>query len=240
MPDAVFTHPRLAAIYDALDGDRSDLAPYLAIAQEVGARRVVDLGCGTGTLALLLTAAGCEVVGVDPAGASLDVARAKRGADGVRWIEDDASALPALGADLAVMTGNAAQAVVDPADWAATLAGVRRAVRPGGWFVFETRDPAARAWGEWNPAASRSVTHVAGVGSVESWVELLSVALPLVSFRWTFSFAADGAVLTSDSTLRFRERDEVEASLVRAGFEVAEVRDAPDRPGRELVFLARR
>ena len=42
------------------------------------------------------------------------------------------------------------------------------------------------------------------------------------------------------STLRFRTRAEVEASLVAAGFAVADVRDAPDRPGRELVFLARR
>jgi hypothetical protein len=47
-------------------------------------------------------------------------------------------------------------------------------------------------------------------------------------------------VLTSDSTLRFRSRAEVEASLRAAGFAVAEVRDAPDRPGLALVFIARR
>jgi hypothetical protein len=51
---------------------------------------------------------------------------------------------------------------------------------------------------------------------------------------------SDGAVLTSDSTLRFRSRVEVEESLVDAGFVVDEVRDAPDRPGREFVFVARR
>lgn len=61
-----------------------------------------------------------------------------------------------------------------------------------------------------------------------------------VSFRWTCVFAADGQVLTSDSTLRFREREEVGAELVAAGFVVEDVRDAPDRPGRELVFVARR
>jgi len=47
-------------------------------------------------------------------------------------------------------------------------------------------------------------------------------------------------VLASDSTLRFREREEVEAALVEHGFVVDEVRDAPDRPGREFVFVARR
>jgi hypothetical protein len=60
-----------------------------------------------------------------------------------------------------------------------------------------------------------------------------------VSFRSTFTFS-DGEVLTSDSTLRFRGRDEVAGSLEAAGFAVAEVRDAPDRPGREFVFIARR
>jgi len=68
----------------------------------------------------------------------------------------------------------------------------------------------------------------------------VSVKLPLVTFRWTFIFVADGSVLTSDSTLRFRERFEIERDLAAHGFEVEGVRDAPDRPGREFVFIARR
>jgi hypothetical protein len=51
---------------------------------------------------------------------------------------------------------------------------------------------------------------------------------------------SDREVLTSVSTLPFRARDEVEAALVAHGFAVDEVRGAPDRPGREFVFFARR
>jgi hypothetical protein len=40
--------------------------------------------------------------------------------------------------------------------------------------------------------------------------------------------------------LRFRDRAEIENSLAEAGFELIEIRDAPDRPGREFVFLSRR
>ncbi|CAM5676881.1 Class I SAM-dependent methyltransferase OS=Streptomyces tendae OX=1932 GN=GUR47_05495 PE=4 SV=1 [Streptomyces tendae] len=47
-------------------------------------------------------------------------------------------------------------------------------------------------------------------------------------------------MLTSDSTLRFREREEVAADLAGQGYVVREVRDAPDRAGREFVFVARR
>jgi hypothetical protein len=36
MADEIFEHPRLAAIYDPLDPDRSDLDVYVAIAEELG------------------------------------------------------------------------------------------------------------------------------------------------------------------------------------------------------------
>lgn len=213
---------------------------YVAVAEEFGARRVLDVGCGTGTFALLLADRGIEVTGVDPAGGSLDVARGKPGAGRVRWIHGDATALPPMRADLATMTANAAQAIVEPTDWEGTLRGVHDALRPGGQFVFETRVPARRAWQEWNREASHEITEIPGVGAVERWVEVTDVSGPLVTFRWTVTFASDGQVLTSDSTLRFRERDEVEAALVAHGYTVEEVRDAPDRPGREFVFFARR
>ena len=239
MADAIFEDPRLAAMYDALDPDRSDLDVYRAIADELGARRVLDVGCGTGTFALLLADNGLEVTGVDPANASLDVARAKRGAERVRWILGDATALPPLEVDLATMTGNVAQAIVDESVWDGTLRGVYNALRPGGYLVFETRDPAYEAWREWTRAASHEVTEIDGIGAVENWAELTAVDLPVVSFRWTFVFP-DGDVLTSESTLRFRERDQVQATLVAHGYVVDDVRGAPDRPGREFVFFARR
>lgn len=113
-------------------------------------------------------------------------------------------------------------------------------LRPGGCFVFETRDPARRAWKAWNPDTSRRITDIDAVGPVEEWHEVLEVNGPLVTFRSTNVFHSDGEVLTSHSTLRFRERAEVEEDLVRCGYDVLEVRDAPDRPGLEFVFIARR
>ncbi len=241
MADEIFEHPRLVAIYDAHnDPDRSDLDVYVAIADELHAHRVLDVGCGTGSFALLLAGRGLEVTGVDPAAGSLAVARAKPGAGSVRWIHGDATALPSMQVDLATMTGNVAQAIVDPQNWEGTLRGVYDALRPGGHLVFETRDPANRAWQEWNRAASHKITQVPGVGKVESWGEVLDVSGPLVTFRHTWIFASDGQTLTSESTLRFRERDEVEAALVAGGYVMEEVRGAPDRPGREFVFFALR
>ena len=240
MADALFEEPRLAAVYDPLDPDRDDLDVYAAVAVEFGARTVLDIGCGTGTFACLLAGRGVEVVGVDPAAASLDVARAKPGAGRVRWVQAEAADLPPLQVDLATMTGNVAQVFVTGREWRAALRSAFASLRPGGRLVFETRDPAAKAWLEWNRAGSLSGAEVPGVGMVQSWAEVSAVHADLVSFRSTFVFEADGTTLTSDSTLRFRRREEVADSLRSAGFELDDLRDAPDRPGRELVFIARR
>lgn len=240
MADECFGHPRLAAIYDPLNPDRSDLDAYIRMTEEFGARWVLDIGCGTGVFAHLLADCGIEVVAVDPAEASIDVAEGKPGSERVRWIRGDATALPQLRVDLATMTANVAQAIVAPAIWQETLRKVREALRPGGRLVFETRNPARRAWEEWNREESYRVTEIPGVGAVESWVQVTDIIWPLVTFRRTYVFVGDGQVLTSDSTLRFRERQEIEADLIEQGYVVDDIRDAPDRPGREFVFLARR
>lgn len=238
--DEEFRHPRLAAIYDAFDPDRSDLDAYIELIEQFGGRRVLDVGCGTGTLALILADRGYDVVGVDTAPASLVVARAKDSAQRVRWVDGDACAAQVTDRDVAVMTANVAQAVADPASWDATLDAIHAALRPDGYLIFESRDPADRGWERWTRHQTYESTMIAGVGSVATWTDVTSIDGPLVTFRSTWVFASDGETLTSVSTLRFRQRAEIEADLVKHGFTVLDVRDAPDRPAREFVFLAQR
>lgn len=241
MPDLAFSHPRLAAVYDPLDPDRSDLDAYLQIvADELGARSLLDVGCGTGTLALLAAERGIDVVGVDPASASVEVARAKPGAEAVRWIVGTVADLPAMRVDAATMTANVAQVFLDDAEWAATLERIREALRPGGTLVFEARRPEVRAWEGWTRERTRQVVAIPDVGDVEDWVEVTGVDGELVTFVSPTIFHGDGTRIDSVSTLRFRSRAAIEASLVDAGLDVVDVRDAPDRPGREWVYLATR
>jgi hypothetical protein len=164
----------------------------------------------------------------------LDVARAKPGARSVRWIHGAATSVaPDVRVDVVTCTGNAVQAIVDDADWHSTLDAVHRILVRDGHFVFETREPSVRAWESWNRRESYAV-----VDGIESWEEVASVEWPLVTFDSTTVFP-DGKRVVATSTLRFRARDEVETDLRSHGFTVVDVRDAPDRPGRELVFIAR-
>lgn len=226
------------ATYDTFDGPRDDLDLYVAIVKEAGASSVLDVGCGTGVLARRLAASGLDLVAVDPAPASLDVARAGAGGELVRWIHGDATALPDLAVDVATMTGNVAQVFLTDGEFAAALAGIRGALRPGGWVVVETRDPSRRAWERWDRDHTFATADVPDVGRVTTWCDLVTVESPLVTFRWTNVFEDSGDTLTSDSTLRFWERDEVTDLLTATGFDVLDVRDAPDRPGAEFVFVA--
>ena len=236
MADVQFEDPRLAGLYDRLDPVRHDLDLYVAMVDEFGASSVLDIGCGTGTFACLLAESGLDVVGVDPAAASLAVARSKPAAGRVRWINTSATALPPLRVDLVTMTGNVAQVFVGDDEWLAVLLATRRSLRSGGRIVFESRDPSRRAWDSWTKRKSLTRNFVPDVGLVESWTEVVTVSNQLVTFTSTFDF--EGEILTSESTLRFRSRDDIEDSLNAAGFALLEVRDAPDRPGLEFVYVA--
>lgn len=240
MPDQIFANPRLAEIYDHLQGDRPDFDLYLALLDQLGAKTVLDLGCGTGSLASLLIERGLAVIGVDPAAASLEVAKEKPGAELVRWIHGDATNLPELTVDAAIMTGNVGQVFVSDESWMATLQGLANAVRQDGHLIFEVRDPSKQAWLGWTRERTESRRDIPDVGPVTSWVQITEVALPYVTFESRYLFEADDSELVSTSTLRFRDKAEIEGSLATAGFAVSEIRDAPDRPGLEWVFVARR
>ncbi len=246
-----FEDPRLVALYDAWGVGREDTAFWLALAREVEAATVVDIGCGTGEITVALAQQGSRVTGVDPSRAMLEVARSRPGGDLVRWIEGDASRLGGDDsdgpADLAIMTAHVSQVIHDEVAWRRTLAQAHRALRPGGTLAFESRNPAARGWLHWTPASRRRLDHPS-LGAVEVWVEVVELraeaAGDLVCTRIHYLFAS-GEELTSDNTLRFRSQAAITGALAQAGFSVRAVYGDWDRSpvldtSPELIFVANR
>ncbi len=240
MPDQQFANPRLAEIYDELDSDRGDLLLYMELIEKCNAKSVLDIGCGTGSLLSLLAGRGYNLTGVDPANASLDIAKRKHGAESISWIHGDSSLAPKESADVAVMTGNVAQVFIEDEAWFENLSNIHRAVKSDGRLIFESRDPNKRAWEKWNRKSTISETDIPGIGTVVSWTEVTEVSLPLVSFTSTYRFKRNGDVLKSDSTLCFRSKEDIERSLIETGFSSLDILDAPDRPGKEFVFVAKK
>src|SRR4051794_21951268 len=105
-------------------------APLLAQLAARPGERILDLGCGDGTLTEQIAAAGASVVGID-ASPEMVAGAARRGLD-ARLI--DATKLP-FEIEFDAAFSNAVLHWVTDAD--AVLRGVYRALKPGGRFVAE-------------------------------------------------------------------------------------------------------
>ena len=131
---------RVAVQYDALRGHPPEVSGEIgqAIAAQMDEHaRVLELGVGTGRIALPVAAAGCEVFGVDLSAHMLAALSRRLRADGltnVHLAQGDITALPFRDG---VFDGAMAVHVLHlVADWAAVLTQVSRLVRPGGTLVL--------------------------------------------------------------------------------------------------------
>ncbi|MEV5880948.1 methyltransferase domain-containing protein [Streptomyces sp. NPDC052101] len=245
MVDHSFTDLTLAALYDALNpwGPGDDF--YLGLVRE--ARSVLDIGCGTGRLLRRARTEGHRgrLMGLDPAPAMLVQARQAQ-PDGVEWVLGDTRVRRWDGEfDLVVMTGHAFQELVEDEEIRSCLRGVSAALADGGRFVFETRNPAARAWERWTPERVYEITDADGT-PVRVWHE---VQQPLtggrVRFTETYASTPWPTPRVCRSILRFLGPEALTAFLAEAGLTVvAQYGDWGRSPlshaGPEIITVARR
>ena len=217
MPCTAYTDPRLAACYDSANPPDAGDAYYLALAGDEP-KTILDMGCGTGRLAVALAERGHRVTGADPSEGMMKVARNRASAERVRWVDSDAANL-ALEArfDLIIMTGHVFQVFLEDDDVRATLRALRRHLAPGGRLAFETRNPLVEEWRDWIPSLTRETIQVPGIGAVEMHYDIADASSAFVTFETHFRFSASDIVI-APTTLRFVSRDELAAFLAEAGF----------------------
>ena len=228
-PSACYADPRLAALYDALNPPDASTAFYLGLPGPPPAR-ILDMGCGTGALACEFAARGHHVTGADPAAAMLAVARARPGGGRVRWIQAGAAGLVAGGRyDLIIMTGHVFQLLLEDSDVRAALRVAASRLAPAGRIAFETRNPAAAEWQDWNPRETGQRVEVAGLVA-DVHYDISAVMGELVTYETCFRFAGSGedagghgtadgdsADVVVPDTLRFMDQGQVAAFLAGAG-----------------------
>lgn len=106
--------------------------------------RVLDVGCGSGRLAVTLAPLVAHVTGIDLTPAMLDQARAlqaKAGVSNVEWLQADSRCLPV--ADRAFSLVVSSSMFHHAADPLSTLAEMRRACAPGGRIAVLDLTPTA-------------------------------------------------------------------------------------------------
>jgi SAM-dependent methyltransferase len=170
--DASTYGERFADVYDDWYADVSDVgATVAAVAALAEGGSVLELGIGTGRLALPLAERGVEVWGVDASPAMLDRLRAKPGARAVRAVVGDFARLDAVAGlpdrvTVVLVAFNTFFNIPEEAGQRRCLAAVARLLGPGGRLVLEAFVPDVDAdgpRGDVAPAvveADRVVLHV--------------------------------------------------------------------------------
>ncbi len=211
---------RLAAIYDMDNPDGPDHDFFRALADHMLATRITDLGCGTGILTVTLAGEGREVTGIDPAPAMLDHARRRPRAEEVRWIHGTSNMIEPASADLVLMTGNVAMHILGD-EWHQTLHAIARGLRDGGLIAFESRNPEAKAWEQWDAPESDRLTPAGPL--CESTVVDTPDEQGVVVMHCHTEFLDDHYVLDVDQALQFRSHDQIVNDLRGAGLRLEAV-----------------
>lgn len=140
---------QFASIYDELMKD----APYEAwvaltnhILKDKGMDTtvsVLDLGCGTGEIALRLSKYGYELVGVDYSSEMLSVAQHKAmdAGEQIRWVCQDMRELEGfMGVDVVISYCDVMNYILDEADIVAVFDRVSQSLTDDGLFIFDVHD----------------------------------------------------------------------------------------------------
>jgi SAM-dependent methyltransferase len=140
---------RFADVYDDWYGDVSDVAActnrLAGLAREAGGGPVLELGIGSGRLALPLAQQGVTVHGIDASEAMLDRLRAKPGGEALTLTHGDMADLELADPPPFAVVFVAFNTFFNLGTAAAQrrcLEGVARLLAPDGWFVLEAFVPA--------------------------------------------------------------------------------------------------
>jgi SAM-dependent methyltransferase len=196
--DPGWLRPDVVASYDGTDPLGDDKEFMIAIASELRAQQIVDVGCGTGVLARAFADGGHTVEAVDRSPAMIAHARAQPGGEHVHWVVGGATSITARAVDLVVMTGNVVRQILGD-EWTQGLRSIHEALRANGHFVFGTRNPTAREWERW--------AEIYGTDTVD-WDGTD------VRATWSEPFGDDGGTLEAlDDRYHFRSLDELRSAL---------------------------
>jgi SAM-dependent methyltransferase len=258
--DRLIDYAHLASdLYDLLVPDwPGEIDFYRELARDVTAQGgvILEVGCGTGRVALQLVRDGATVVGTDLDPAML--AQARRKNSNVRWVQSDMRSLDLGQAfELIIIPGHSFQFMLTPEDQVRALECFRRHLVPGGVLCIHL-DHQDVSWlaglgseppGVFGPG--QEVTHPRTGQTIRksnAWIYEPSTQTATVTVKWEVLAEGGTVVETRESApkaLHCVFRYEMEHLLARLGFEITAVygdfyRNALAGKSPGMLWVARR
>ncbi|MEK4387698.1 methyltransferase domain-containing protein [Solibacillus sp. FSL W7-1464] len=211
----------IAYYYDQLHtwGKEDDF--FMELLQLTKAKKIADLGCGTGRVTIELAKAGYEVTGIDPNEEAVLRAQNKAHAQSVSWIIGDSQDLTANAYDAVIMTANVAQVFITEESWNSVLQDVFTALKQGGHFIFDARNPQAKTWEEWQK--DETVDELQDVYTGDPllyWDEYEGLDRNVFTFYEKIKNVNTDITHEAKVQLIFRSFEEISSSLKKAGFSI--------------------
>lgn len=212
-------------IYDQVNGWGKDDEFFLQLLQKLNVKEVADLGCGTGRLTTHFAKAGYNIKAIDPNEEAIEYAMKKESPGEVSWIVGDSSKLQTNKFDAVIMTANVAQVFLTEESWQGVISDVYQALKPGGHFIFDTRNPLSKVWEEWEMDKTPDIAMNEETGeSLEIWTAYEGFVEEVFTFYETVKKARTDEVLIREKIqLRFRTQEEMSESLQKVGFSAINV-----------------
>ncbi|MCM3741566.1 class I SAM-dependent methyltransferase [Oceanobacillus luteolus] len=212
-------------VYDQINRWAKDDEFFLALLKKLKVNKIADLGCGTGRLTAHFAKEGYHITAVDPNEEAIEYARNKQYPGELDWIVGDSSHLRKHTFDAVIMTANVAQVFLTDESWQQNLSDVYRELKPGGHFIFDTRNPIARVWEEWEKDMTPDVAvHEETGDTLEIWTEYEGFAEDVFTFYETVkNVRTDEVLIREKMQLKFRTKEAIDESLLQAGFSQIEV-----------------
>ncbi|WP_341320457.1 class I SAM-dependent methyltransferase [Solibacillus sp. FSL H8-0523] len=212
-------------VYDQVNGWGKDDEFFLELLKKSNVKTIADLGCGTGRLTTHFAQAGYQITAIDPNEEAIEYARSKACPGEVMWIVGDSTNLQSNAFEAIVMTANVAQVFLTEDSWINVVNDVYRALKPGGHFIFDTRNPLAKVWEQWEKdmTPDHAIDLVNGE-PLEIWTQYEGFVDDVYTFFEMVKKARTGEVIIHEKMqLKFRTQETIYQSLKNAGFSQIQV-----------------